>query len=329
VVTGSAGTDLDDLRQHFLDDHPRFTRLRADVALRLRAELQRRGLVGVQVDARVKDVASFVKKALRKSYNSPWDDIRDKVGVRLTAMYAASIPQLEEMVRDLFTIRHYEDKRAALEPNRLDYLGSHFEASLPEENSDGDLADVVFEVQVHTAAEGLWAGISHELLYKAAESPSPEIARSLYRLLALVELFDLEVSRARSTTMEHPGFPEAVVLRELDRHFFALTAHRSDAKLSRVVINALRSLYSEEEIADYSNLLGSFVATHVDKLRGLYEDYLEDDRNPLMSQPESLLVFERLENNFQRVPVVWTESLPDSLLESFAAIWGTPIEVDG
>lgn len=328
MVTGNAGTDLDDLRRRFLDDYPRFARLRDDVDSRLRAELQRRGLVGVEVDARVKDVASFVKKALRKPYDNPWDDIRDKVGMRLTAMYAASIPELDEMVRGLFAVHHYENKRVALQPNQLDYLGSHFEVSLPGGSSD-ELADIVFEVQVHSAAEGLWAGISHELLYKAAESPPSEIARSLYRLLALVELFDLEIGRARSTIMEHPGFPEAVVLRELERHFFALTAHRSDAKLSRVVISALRSLYPEGELADYASLLDSFVETYGDKLRGLYEDYLEDDCNPLMSQPESLLVFERLENNLQQVPVVWAESLPDSLLESLSEIWGTPVEVDG
>lgn len=328
MVTGSAGNDLDDLRQQFLSEQPRFERLRGDVEHRLQGELHRRGLGDVQVDARVKDVSSFVKKVLRKHYESPWDEIRDKLGVRLTAIYASSVSPLEDLVRESFTIHHHENKRLALEPNRLDYLGTHFEASLPD--ADGShLGDIVFEIQVHTAAEGLWAGMSHELLYKAAEAPPPEIQRSLYRLLALVELFDLEVARARSTIMDQPGFPEAVVLRELDRHFFALTAHRSDPKLSRVVISALRSLYSEEELADYPNLLDSFVATHVDKLRGLYEDYLEDDRNPLMSQPESLLVFERLENNFQRVPVVWTESLPDSLLESFSEIWGTPIEVGG
>lgn len=328
MVTGSTGTDLHDLRQRFLDQKPLFEQLRDEVDARLRSGLQRHGLVGVQVDGRVKDVASFVKKALRKTYDNPWDDIRDKVGMRLTAAYASTVPSLEAMVRDLFTVHHHEDKRTALQPNQLDYLGSHFEVSLPAGEGTDLLGGIVFEIQVHSAAEGLWAGISHELLYKAAENPPPETARSLYRLLALVELFDLEVGRAQSAIMEQPGFPEAVVLRELDRHFFALTAHRSDAKLSRVVISALRSLYSEDELADYANLLDSFVATHGDKLRELYKDYLEDDRNPLMSQPESLLIFERLENNFQRVPVVWAESLPESLLRSFSETWGTPIEVD-
>lgn len=322
------GADLDELRQRFLDNRPLLERLRDEVRDRLDDELRVRGLLAVALDARVKDVSSFVKKVLRKGYNDPWEEIRDKVGVRLTATYAESIADLESMVSDLLVVHHSESKRTDLEPNRLDYLGSHFEASLRPDTTSKELEGLVFEVQIHSAAEGLWAGISHELLYKAADTPPPTISRSLYRLLALVELFDLEVSRARSAIMDQPGFPEAVVLRELERHFFALTAHPSDAKLSRFVIAALRPLLSEDELADYSTVLDHFVAANEAKLRSLYEDYLQDDRNPLMSQPESLLVFERLENNFQQVPTVWAEQLPEDLLRSFSAIWGNPIDVD-
>lgn len=322
------GADLDELRQRFLDNQQILERLRDEVRHLLDGELQDRGLVAVALDARVKDVASFVKKVLRKEYADPWEEIRDKVGVRLTATYAESIADLEAMVSDVLVVHHFENKRTGLEPNRLDYLGSHFEVSLRPGTASSELDDLLFEVQIHSAAEGLWAGISHELLYKAADTPPPEISRSLYRLLALVELFDLEVSRARSAIMEQPGFPEAVVLRELERHFFALTAHRSDVKLSRFVIAALRPLLSDAELADYATVLDEFVAANKDKLRSLYEDYLQDDRNPLMSQPESLLVFERLEAAFQQVPSVWVEQLPEDLLRSFSEIWGTPIDVD-
>ncbi len=322
------GADLDELRQRFLDSRPQLERLRDEVRERLEAELLVRGHRGVALEARVKEVASFVKKALRKEYADPWEEIRDKVGVRLTATYAESIPDLAAMVSDVLVVHHFENKRSELAPNRLDYLGSHFEASLRPGATSSDLESVVFEVQIHSAAEGLWASISHELLYKAADTPPSEISRSLYRLLALVELFDLEVSRARSAIMDQPGFPEAVVLRELERHFFALTAHPSDGKLSRFVIAALRPLLSEEELANYPNVLDGFIAANREKLRSLYEDYLQDDRNPLMSQPESLLVFERLENKFQQLPTVWSEQLPDDLLRSFSEIWGTPIDVD-
>lgn len=328
MVTGSADTDLDDLRQQFLREHLRLESLCAESTQLLKAELRVRRLAAVEVDARVKDVASFIKKAMRKSYNDPWTEIRDKVGIRLTTIYADSIRDLEELIRDVFIVHHYEDKRSSLQPQELDYLGSHFEVSLPPGTSKAGMEELIVEIQVHSVAEGLWAGISHELLYKAPAAAPAAVERSLYRLLALVELFDLEVDRARTAIMDQPGFPETVVLRELERHFFALTAHTPDIKLSRVVISALRPLLSDEELENYSILLEAFVAANGDKLRTIYDDYLEDDRNPLMSQPESLLVFERLENVFQRVPAVWQETLPESLLHSFASIWGTPIDDD-
>ena len=323
----TSASDLDDLRVRFLEQRPRLDALRDLVRSRLCDELAARHLVSVEVEARVKEVASFVKKALRKGYADPWDDIRDKVGVRLVAMYADAVPELERMVRESFAVHHYEDKRASLEPNKLDYLGSHFEASIRDADATADVAGLVFEVQVHTQAESLWAGISHELLYKAPDAPPNDISRGLYRLLALVELFDLEVDRARRAIMDQPGFPEALVLSELERQFFSLTAHRADPALSRFVIGVLRPLLSDDELRQYPAQLARFVSEHHDKLVGIYEDYLNDDRNPLMSQPESLLVFERLENDLQRVPGVWVEQLPPGLLRSFSEIWGTPVDV--
>lgn len=328
MVTGNAGTDLDDLRQQFLREHPRLESLCAESTQLLKAELRVRRLAAVEVDARIKDVASFIKKAMRKSYNDPWTEIRDKVGIRLTAVYADSIRDLEQLIRDVFVVHHYEDKRSSLQPQELDYLGSHFEVSLPPGTINADVEELILEIQIHSVAEGLWACVSHELLYKAPAASPAVVERSLYRLLALVELFDLEVARARTAIMDQPGFPEAVVLRELERHFFALTAHSSDSKLSHVVISALRPLLSDEELENYSMLLEAFVAANTSKLQTIYDDYLDDDRNPLMSQPESLLVFERLENVFQRVPAVWQETLPETLLHSFSIIWGTPVDDD-
>lgn len=324
----TSGAELDDLRLRFLEERPRYEALCDYVAGRLCAEIAARRVVAVHVDARVKDVASVVKKAIRKQYANPWDDIRDKVGVRLVAAYADAVPELEDLVHESFAVQHYEDKRASLEPNRLDYLGSHFEASLREDDGAGELADLVFEVQIHTRAESLWAGVSHELLYKSPDVPPSDVSRSLYRLLALVELFDLEVGRARRAIMEQPGYPEAVVLAELERHFFSITAHRADPELSRFVIAALRPLLTAEDLAHYPSTLDRFVAEHEEKLRSIYEDYLTDDRNPLVSQPESLLVFERLEHDRLRLPDVWIEQLPAALLRSFSEIWGSPIDVE-
>lgn len=322
----SGDVNLEELRKRFLAHEQQFNDLLAYGLALLREELARRRLVGVEVHGRVKAVAGFVKKAIRKNYASPWDEIRDKVGFRLTAVYSHSIGDLEDLVEQVFELHNKEDKRAKLAANTLDYLGSHFEVSL-RPPCPPLLDNLVFEIQVHTAAESLWAGISHELLYKTPIDPPLDVRRSLYRLLALAELFDLETARCQTAIMRDPDFPEALVLFQLERLFLGLTAHRTDPELSRFVVTTLRPAFEGQDLSGYPHDLEAFVGQHKSKLSSVYGDYLNDDRNPLMSQPESLLIFERLENDPFLLQNVWSQSqnLPIRLLTSFAAIWGKPL----
>ena len=55
---------------------------------------------------------------------------------------------------------------------------------------------------------------------------------------------------------------------------------------------------------------------------------LADDRNPLISQPESLLVFERIEHDRFRLAERWAQALPTGMLTQMADMWGKPVEVD-
>jgi len=117
------------------------------------------------------------------------------------------------------------------------------------------------------------------------------------------------------------------MLAELERHFLRLTARGYDQQLSRQVIDVLRPLFTEGELATYRDRLDAFVASRQEKLQQLYEDYRDDDRNPLMSQPESLLVFERLDSDKFNLVEAWAGRLPNTLLESLAAIWGVSVDL--
>jgi ppGpp synthetase/RelA/SpoT-type nucleotidyltranferase len=280
------------------------------------------------VEGRVKGTASFVKKAMRKAYASPWTDIRDKAAVRVTTASQDETVVVEDVIRDEFEVLHYEDKRMDLEPNRFDYLGVHFEVAVPLE-IELDESERVCEIQVRTGAESAWANVAHDLMYKAPLEPSAPLQRSLYRLVALVELFDAEVSRTKKAIMDEPGYRLGRLLAELENEFLRLTARRSDPELSRIVVENLDPLLPEGGWAEYQPILTSFINEHEDKLRRIYDDYLEDDRMPLVSQPESLLVFERLENDRSHLVERWCVSLPASLLESMGEIWGTPVYADG
>ncbi|MGH2750777.1 MAG: GTP pyrophosphokinase [Actinomycetota bacterium] len=320
--------ELEALRQRYIEERPNYAELAEHVTNLLIKETRSRA-ISCDVDGRAKEVASFVKKALRKGYASPWDEIRDKAGVRAVCVYEQGVEDIARIVQELFHVHHHEDKRATIEPNKLDYLGVHFEVSVPKEllRDKISLEGLICEIQVHTRAQNLWATVSHELVYKAAQEPPHSVKRSIFRLMALLELFDREVDRGREQLMKQPGFEEAIMLVELERHFYSLTATEGDAQLSRHVVAILKPLLERPELENFGRQLGDFVSEHRGKLEAIFGDYLEDDRNPLTSQPESLLIFERLEHDKFKLAEIWAGQLPHSLLESLAEIWGTSIDL--
>jgi ppGpp synthetase/RelA/SpoT-type nucleotidyltranferase len=323
--------DLDPLRQRFLDAEPALRKLVTRVTEILDSELASRSMK-CEVDGRVKDVASFIKKALRKGYADPWAETRDKAGVRVIAIYETDLAIIDEAIRGQFTVLNHEDKRATIDPTRLDYLGIHYEVSLQDANirsiDENDLRDMVCEIQVHTRAQNLWATVAHELVYKAPQAVPDDLRRSIHRLMALLELFDKEVAAGREAIMSQPGYEEARMLDALEHHFYALTARPSDRELSLHIIRSMLPLIEPEELAHYERTLDQFVNDNRDKLAQIYEQYLDDTRNPLMSQPESLMIFERLVRDRYTLVDAWLASgLPESLLESLSEIWGSPIEV--
>jgi ppGpp synthetase/RelA/SpoT-type nucleotidyltranferase len=318
---------LDALRERYTAAIPALEEMVGRVVSELETGIAHRGVAGAVVEGRVKELASFVKKMLVKSYDSPWDDIRDKAGVRVTSVFAADVPEIEAVVTDEFTVLNREDKRQGLAPDQFDYLGIHFDVAVGalEETAT---SEQICEIQIRTGVETAWANASHDLLYKTPLDPPAEIKRGLHRLLALVELFDLEVARTREAIMAQTGYEEGRLLFGLEQAFLRLTAHRFNPELSRAVISGLAPLLPERNWESYRPLLEGFIGSHQDKLRRIYDDYLSDDRNPLISQPESLLIFERIENDRFRLAENWSDILPASILRSMSEIWGTPVDVE-
>ena len=320
-----ANVNLEELRVRYETARPQLRSLVDSVEKQLEDGIVRRGIRSALVEGRVKTTSSFLKKAMRKSYDSPWTDIRDKAGVRVTTTSHGDVSVVETVVREEFEILHYEDKRQALQANQFDYLASHFEVIVPDTNLNE--SERTCEIQVRTGAESAWAAVAHDLLYKGPTEPGAALKRSLYRLVALVELFDIEVDRTKKAIMEDSNFPLAQLLTGLEDEFLRLTAMRSDSELSRILVENLYVLLPTGGWIKYQPILKAFIAKHDDKLKRIYKDYLNQDRIPLVSQPESLMVFERLENDRFRLTEHWTANLPESLLESMGEIWGTPVNV--
>jgi len=319
-------TDLEALRERWLAERELYEEFSKYVKGVLEAETRRRG-IACAVYARTKEVASLLKKALRKRYLDPYNEILDKAGVRVVVTYYDQLDELERMIRALFVVHRYDNKIVGLDYDQLGYLGIHFEVTLPNKELDvGRFHGLICEIQLHTRAQNLWAEVSHELMYKPLQTTPVEIKRAIYRLVSLVEIFDHEIAQARRTILDLPGFQEAVMLNQLERNFLRFTAKTFDRELSLDIIPRLLPLFSAEELEGLSSLLDDFVEHNREKLEEIFHDYAQDERcNPLLFQPETLLVFERLDKDPFRLKELWARALPVELLESLAAIWGTAV----
>jgi ppGpp synthetase/RelA/SpoT-type nucleotidyltranferase len=313
---------LEQLRTQWIAERPRYHAFALHVMSILERETRARGII-CTVTARAKAVDSLVKKAIRKAYEAPWDQITDKAGVRVTTTYVASLSEVETVVRDYFVEHQYENKTLSAEADRFGYQGIHFDVSLRE---PGEFPDLRCEIQLHTRAQNMWADVSHQLSYKPDGQMGPTVARSINRLVALMEIFDKEVGESRETLMRVEGYEEAFMLAQLERSFYVLTARDFDRELSLDIIGHLKELYTAEEIKAFGPIMDEFVNKHRDRLAEVFEMYAHDERcNPLLFQPESLLTFERLEKNQFQLEHCWIEWLPEELLASLANVWGTSI----
>lgn len=320
--------DTETLRERYSKERPLYEKFAGYIQELLESKIRQQG-IACTIQARAKEIDSFLKKALRKKYTSPFDEIRDKAGVRVIFTYHDNLNDMEEIIKQHFTVHKHENKKLSLDYDQLGYLGIHFEVSLldallkPEQQM---YREMICEIQLHTHAQNLWANISHEFIYKPSQSPPDEIKRNLYRLVALVEIFDNEVRNAKHVMSTLVSSQEVEILNQLEKQFYHFITRPFDRELSLEIITKLQRLFEPSEISDFSTLLKRFVSKNEEKINEIFKDYSNDKRcNPLLFQPESLLIFERLEKDKFCLKEVWMQALPLPLLESLATIWGTTV----
>lgn len=295
---------------------------------------RRAGVLGA-VDARAKDIASYVKKAhlKRGKYTDFWAEVTDKLGARLiletrhdrdralAALLAA---------HDLFpTIGEPDDKSAGINPEDLAYPGVHVQVVVPGVTlSDGEAIEC--EVQVRTKAEDLWSVPSHRLLYKPLVPPPWLAARRIWRLRTLVEVFDEEVDRAMTEVASQPGQEAAALLRLAEHAYYTFVSVPGDEALSIDVLSALTDAIEAGERDGYPTALEDFVAANRDKLAAVYRDYGAGSSFDalfeyfLFTQPESVVIFERIERRPALLRAVGEHGdIWPALVPMFEA-WGVP-----
>jgi len=318
---------LDDMRRRWLDEENLYAEVAKRTEDQLRFLIQNKGIYA-EIHRRTKDIDSLIKKAIRKKYENPYDEIIDKAGVRVVVRFLDEIEPICQIIRENFTIVKEDNKADQLEPSEFGYLGIHFD-TLTNEHTRPSAAgtDLPCEIQVHTLCQNVWAGQSHILAYKSLVNIPRKIQRILHRASALLEATDQSFNDGYAGIIGHPEFDNAKFLVELEKDYFKYVAKEYDTELSlRTIACVLKSYPSDVE--DAIQKIRVFSKDNDEALRRIYDQYTKiNERSAFLFQPEALAIFERLETDRYALKKAWEEEeLPIGELIRIGEVWGIEIQ---
>lgn len=158
---------------------------------------------------RTKEVESFRHKLGRKGdrYGEPLRDITDLSAVRIITYYQEDVALIGNLIGKEFEVDtdNSIDKSVELAPDQFGYVSVHYVASLLKARSRlsewSAFKSMKVEIQVRTALQHAWAAVNHKLDYKSADEAPTAIQRRLFRLSALFELADEQLSDIRDARL--------------------------------------------------------------------------------------------------------------------------------
>ena len=275
------------------------------------------------VSSRTKETNSLLKKIKSKNYADPYENVKDKAGARIVCTYVDTLDRIKTIINNHFIVLREERKADEFGIAGIGYQGIHFDVTLHPSTNKGlkELNDLKCEIQLITRAQALWADISHELNYKSATSPPDEVIRTLNLQGALLENFDTQMSAIRRQVYSIPGMSIVNMLQELEKHLREFTSREYNEELSRYIVEGLEQLNSNLHEGHVA-ALDDFVRANMDRLEVIYETYADDERDFLVFQPETLLVFMWMERDIFELTFAWDRIMPHNRLRELCDVWG-------
>jgi putative GTP pyrophosphokinase len=322
----------DAAREKYLAEVQKFEQAGESMEAALEEVLKSLGVRG-QVEVRAKTVGSFVKKIHINKYADPWNEITDKLGGRVivkTLDDLAKVRAAFEQQDPPFPVLWLEDKSENANVGTLFYPGIHVQVQVPGAvTSDGEV--IQCELQIRTKAQDLWSVPSHELVYKGLIRPPKQTERRILRLSVLTEMFDEEVRLAMQEVAADPRYELAGLLRASEALYLTFVAEPGEDALSLEVLRIVAPALPETERQDYPAALKAFVEANQEKLAdvfatyGVYSGFASQYAYWLFTQPEALVVLERVSRTPQALAEAVEGTEIKEVVKHLYAAWGVPM----
>lgn len=149
------------------------------------------------VSSRVKEEPSLLAKAFHrpeKQYTDPYNDIEDKVGIRVVVLFSEDIEIVEQAINDCknwtsVKARDFEDERDQ-NPSVFDYQSKHYIIRSAADIIHNEITitkDTPCEVQVRTILQHAYSELTHDTIYKPNVAAKPDVKRAAAKSMALIE----------------------------------------------------------------------------------------------------------------------------------------------
>lgn len=306
--------DIKNIRETWITEKAIYESLGKEIHDDLSIMIKKQGFA-MKISYRVKETDSIIKKIYRKE--SSYESIHDKVGVRIVVYFKDQLYLIDSLIGQRFNgkINKREDMAEKLGEAAFGYQSIHYDVC---EFRDGK--ELFCEIQLRTICQDNWSELSHALAYKNEFDIPLNIKREINALSAIFELADNQFQLIQTLVDKLPNTNPIQILNYLEKFFYSQIGISYDRELSGYFLKNIATLYGQD---NPKLKIEPFVTFRkADILR-----VINDNRdNIFFSQPEVIIILERLQNNKHNLIEYWNNLYPKDELETIANAWGTSIE---
>lgn len=318
--------DISKIEKQWSLDEPKIKKLGEQVEIFIKKGLHSMEL-HPEVSHRTKEIQSIIKKIQKKQKEKQYEynDLRDKLGVRIICSFLNELDLVDYFLKENFLIRKEERKKEKIDFNKLDYQSNHYDISVKKELIDFD-EDFVFEIQVRTINQHIWASSAHVLYYKQEIYLPDEMKHRIFRLQAFYELADEEFQRVNDYLKSQKNNLVYTLLRKLEGKLYKYAETDFDRDTSIENLTNILKFYTLEEQNKLDFEIETFLEENDEKIKHIYNDNRDRyAKLPLLTQPEIFVVWYGLEKYLFSVTDNWDKYFDESDLEQIKTMWGCKI----
>lgn len=283
-----------------------------------------------EVTYRTKELHSIVKKITKKkrekgeSYS--YDDLKDKLGIRIICAFKEDLDKIDDFMKKNFNVIKCEYKNDALSFDQLGYISNHYDVKIRDKFKIAQydrVKDIVFEVQARTLNQHAWASSAHTLSYKQETDLHPSTKRKIYRLLALYEIADDEFSNVNHILINNEKDYIYLLIRKLEPKFYRFAKVDYDREISRYMFERILGYFTDDQNAKMMKEIGDFINSNEQKIKNIFDE----NRNrffeiPILTQPEVIVIWYFLKTAYFNLTENWAADFDEYELQQLHTLWG-------